>query len=143
MTGKMSTLLSGATFNLAHSIKQMLYFRPHNKFEEFKTAILWAAAHIPEAVTYIYESGKISAGLIMRMENEERWMANEPVKVGISACLMGDAVRYDGGHKHDRFLTDTLGQYVEYVKVCPEVECGLPVPRESMHLTGDANHPVL
>ncbi|NLD39162.1 MAG: DUF523 and DUF1722 domain-containing protein [Desulfatiglans sp.] len=68
---------------------------------------------------------------------------NEPVKVGISACLMGDAVRYDGGHKHDRFLTDTLGQYVEYVKVCPEVECGLPVPRESMHLTGDAKSPRL
>jgi uncharacterized protein YbbK (DUF523 family) len=68
---------------------------------------------------------------------------NEPVKVGISACLLGDAVRYDGGHKHDRYLTDTLGQYVEYVKVCPEVECGLPVPRESMHLTGDPIAPRL
>ena len=46
---------------------------------------------------------------------------NEPVKAGISACLLGESVRYNGGHKHDRFLTDTLGQFVEYVAVCPEV----------------------
>ena len=61
----------------------------------------------------------------------------EKIKLGISTCLLGENVRYDGGHKLDRFLTDTLGQYVEYVPVCPEVECGLPVPRESMHLEGD------
>ena len=59
------------------------------------------------------------------------------IKLGISTCLLGENVRYDGGHKLDRFLTDTLGQYVEYVPVCPEVECGLPTPRESMHLEGD------
>ena len=67
----------------------------------------------------------------------------EKIKLGISACLLGENVRYDGGHKLDRFLTDTLGQYVEYVPVCPEVECGLPVPRESMHLEGDPNSPRL
>ncbi len=63
--------------------------------------------------------------------------------MGISTCLLGEPVRYDGGHKLDRFLTDTLGQYVEYVPVCPEVECGLPVPRESMHLEGDPDSPRL
>ena len=63
--------------------------------------------------------------------------------MGISACLLGENVRYDGGHKLDRFLTDTLGQYVEYVPVCPEVECGLGVPRESMHLEGDPDSPRL
>ena len=47
-------------------------------------------------------------------------------------------MRYDGGHKLDRYLTDTLGQYVEYVPVCPEVECGLTVPREAMRLVGRA-----
>jgi uncharacterized protein YbgA (DUF1722 family)/uncharacterized protein YbbK (DUF523 family) len=67
----------------------------------------------------------------------------EKIKLGISTCLLGDNVRYDGGHKLDRFLTDTLGQYVEYVPVCPEVECGLPVPRESMHLEGDPESPRL
>jgi uncharacterized protein YbgA (DUF1722 family)/uncharacterized protein YbbK (DUF523 family) len=67
----------------------------------------------------------------------------EKIKLGISACLLGENVRYDGGHKLDRFLTDTLGQYVEYVPVCPEVECGLPVPRESMHLAGDPDSPRL
>jgi len=66
-----------------------------------------------------------------------------PVKVGISTCLLGVSVRYNGGHKHDRFLTDTLGQYVEYVPVCPEVECGLPVPRESMRLVGKPESPRL
>ena len=45
------------------------------------------------------------------------------IKLGVSACLLGEAVRYDGGHKLDRFIRDTLGQFVEYVPVCPEVEC--------------------
>jgi uncharacterized protein YbgA (DUF1722 family)/uncharacterized protein YbbK (DUF523 family) len=67
----------------------------------------------------------------------------EKIKLGISTCLLGENVRYDGGHKLDRFLTDTLGQYVEYVPVCPEVECGLPVPRESMHLEGSPDSPRL
>ena len=67
----------------------------------------------------------------------------EKIRLGISACLLGKNVRYDGGHKLDRFLTDTLGQYVEYVPVCPEVECGLPIPRESMHLEGDPESPSL
>ncbi len=67
----------------------------------------------------------------------------EKIKLGISTCLLGENVRYDGGHKLDRFLTDTLGQYVAYVPVCPEVECGLPIPRESMHLEGDPESPRL
>jgi uncharacterized protein YbgA (DUF1722 family)/uncharacterized protein YbbK (DUF523 family) len=67
----------------------------------------------------------------------------EKIKLGVSACLLGENVRYDGGHSHDRFLTDTLGQYIEYVPVCPEVECGLPVPREAMHLEGDPGLPRL
>src|SRR4030043_1436513 len=67
----------------------------------------------------------------------------EKIKLGISACLLGENVRYDGGHKLDRFLTDSLGQYVECVPVCPEVECGLGVPRESMHLEGDPDSPRL
>jgi uncharacterized protein YbgA (DUF1722 family)/uncharacterized protein YbbK (DUF523 family) len=67
----------------------------------------------------------------------------EKVRLGISRCLLGENVRYDGGHALDRFLTDTFGQYVEYVPVCPEVECGLGVPREPMHLEGDPDSPRL
>ena len=65
------------------------------------------------------------------------------IRLGISSCLLGKAVRFDGGHKLDRFLTETLGRYVEYVPVCPEVECGMPVPREPMHLEGDPESPRL
>jgi uncharacterized protein YbgA (DUF1722 family)/uncharacterized protein YbbK (DUF523 family) len=65
------------------------------------------------------------------------------IRVGISTCLLGENVRYDGGHKLDRFLRDTLGRYVEYVPVCPEVECGLPVPRPAMRLVGDVDSPRL
>ena len=65
------------------------------------------------------------------------------ITLGISSCLLGNNVRYDGGHKLDHFLVDTLGQYVDWVPVCPEVECGLPVPREAMHLVGDAEDPRL
>lgn len=54
--------------------------------------------------------------------------------VGISACLLGENVRYDGGHKLDHYLADLLGNHVEFVSVCPEVECGLTVPREAMRL---------
>jgi uncharacterized protein YbgA (DUF1722 family)/uncharacterized protein YbbK (DUF523 family) len=65
------------------------------------------------------------------------------INLGISSCLLGEKVRYDGGHKLDRFLTDTLGKYVEYVPVCPEVECGLGVPRKSMRLEGNPDSPGL
>ena len=65
------------------------------------------------------------------------------IKLGVSRCLLGDPVRYDGGHKHDRFITNTLGQYVTFVPVCPEVECGLGVPRESMRLVGSPENPRL
>ncbi|HVH27213.1 MAG TPA: DUF523 and DUF1722 domain-containing protein [Vicinamibacterales bacterium] len=59
---------------------------------------------------------------------------DRPVRVGISSCLLGEAVRFDGGHKRDAFLTETFGRFVEWVPVCPEVECGLGTPRESMRL---------
>lgn len=65
------------------------------------------------------------------------------ILIGISSCLLGNPVRYDGGHKLDHFLRDTLGQYVDYVPVCPEVECGMGVPRESMRLTGKSEAPHL
>jgi uncharacterized protein YbgA (DUF1722 family)/uncharacterized protein YbbK (DUF523 family) len=70
-------------------------------------------------------------------------MSGGDIKVGISACLLGEKVRYDGGHTLDPFLASTLGQYVRFVPVCPEVECGLPVPREAMRLEGDPEHPRL
>jgi uncharacterized protein YbgA (DUF1722 family)/uncharacterized protein YbbK (DUF523 family) len=57
-----------------------------------------------------------------------------PIRVGISACLLGEEVRYDGGHKRDSFLTDVLGEFVQFVRVCPEVEAGFGTPREAMHL---------
>jgi len=65
------------------------------------------------------------------------------IRLGISTCLLGQNVRYDGGHKHDPYLTKTLGVYVEYVPVCPEVECGMPIPRESLRLVGDITSPRL
>lgn len=65
------------------------------------------------------------------------------IKVGISSCLLGHNVRYDGGHKLDRYIRDTLGQYMEFIPVCPEVECGLGVPREAMRLVGDPDAPKL
>lgn len=65
------------------------------------------------------------------------------IRLGISTCLLGEPVRYDGGHKYDPFLVEELGRYVEWVPVCPEVEVGLPVPREAMHLIGDPEAPRL
>ena len=61
----------------------------------------------------------------------------EKIKMGISTCLLGEKVRYDGGHKLDCYITETLGQYFDYVPVCPEVEYGLSIPREALRLVGD------
>jgi len=72
-----------------------------------------------------------------------RAVAHAPLRLGISACLLGEAVRWDGGHKRDPFLTETLGRWVEWVPVCPEVELGLGVPRETIRLEGDAGAPRL
>jgi uncharacterized protein YbgA (DUF1722 family)/uncharacterized protein YbbK (DUF523 family) len=70
-------------------------------------------------------------------------MTTAPLRIGISRCLLGHEVRYDGGHKRDQFLTEVLGCYVEWVPVCPEVEAGLGTPREAMRLVGDADRPRL
>lgn len=65
------------------------------------------------------------------------------VRIGISSCLLGENVRFDGGHKRDEFLTGRLGRYVEWVPVCPEMEIGLGVPRESLRLAGSEGGPRL
>jgi len=70
-------------------------------------------------------------------------MTASPIRLGISRCLLGDEVRFDGGHKQDHFLTDVLGRYVEWVPVCPEVEAGLGTPREAMRLVGNPHRPRL
>jgi uncharacterized protein YbgA (DUF1722 family)/uncharacterized protein YbbK (DUF523 family) len=66
-----------------------------------------------------------------------------PIRVGVSSCLLGEHVRYDGGHKHDRYITDTLGRFFSFLPVCPEVGCGMPIPREAMRLEGDPEQPRL
>lgn len=68
---------------------------------------------------------------------------DEKIRLGVSACLLGERVRYDGGHKRDAFLVDALGPWVEWVPVCPELEVGLGVPRPPIHLAGAAASPRL
>ncbi|SKA79760.1 Uncharacterized conserved protein YbgA, DUF1722 family [Paucidesulfovibrio gracilis DSM 16080] len=69
-------------------------------------------------------------------------MSEQP-KVGIAECLLGKNVRFDGGHKLDRYLRDVLGRHVTYVPVCPEMECGMSIPREAVRLVGDPESPRL
>jgi len=66
-----------------------------------------------------------------------------PIRVGVSSCLLGEHVRYDGGHRHDRYITDTLGRFFCFLPICPEVGCGMPIPREAMRLEGDPDNPRL
>ena len=54
------------------------------------------------------------------------------MRLGVSACLMGDEVRYDGGHRRDPYVMDVLARYFTLVKVCPEVGVGMSTPRETM-----------
>lgn len=67
----------------------------------------------------------------------------EKIPVGISTCLLGEKVRFDGGHKEDRYLTRTLSAYFQWIPVCPEVEMGLSIPRESLRLVKEENEILL
>ncbi len=64
-------------------------------------------------------------------------------RVGVSACLIGWEVRYAGGHKWTAAVADDIGQSVEWIPVCPELEIGLGVPREAIELVGDVGAPEL
>jgi len=64
-----------------------------------------------------------------------------PIKVGISACLLGEPVRFNGGHKESRLCSETLARHFEFVPVCPEVAIGLGTPRQPIRLVGDPDHP--
>ncbi|MBU8870124.1 MAG: DUF523 and DUF1722 domain-containing protein [Gemmatimonadales bacterium] len=65
------------------------------------------------------------------------------IQIGVSACLLGQEVRYDGGHRRDNFITDTLGGFFELIPVCPESEIGMGTPRETITLAGDPGAPGL
>jgi uncharacterized protein YbgA (DUF1722 family)/uncharacterized protein YbbK (DUF523 family) len=68
----------------------------------------------------------------------QAWHADDvPIRIGVSGCLLGEEVRFDGGHKRDRFVTDVLSEWVEHVSVCPEVELGMGIPRPSIRLVDD------
>src|SRR5215510_1648251 len=71
---------------------------------------------------------------------EEEFFSPKP-RLGISACLLGEKVRYDGGDKKDRFLIKTFGNHIDWVPVCPEVEIGMGIPREAVRLVGDPVKP--
>ena len=63
----------------------------------------------------------------------------KPLRLGVSSCLLGSEVRFDGGHKRDRFLTDRVADFVEWVPVCPEVEAGMAVPRPALRLVREGD----
>ena len=65
------------------------------------------------------------------------------LRIGVSSCLLGEKVRYNGGHKRDAFVVDTLSAWCDWVPVCPEFEMGLGAPRESLRLVGDPASPRL
>ncbi len=79
--------------------------------------------------------GISSGGGIAMTEAAEANLRAAPIRIGVSSCLLGAEVRFDGGHKRNDFVTGVFGRFVEFVPVCPEFELGLGVPRESLRLT--------
>ena len=92
----------------------------------------WRMTAEPPPATIHHPSSTIR--IRMSRDYGDRRSAMKTVRIGISSCLLGEEVRFDGGHKRDPFLTDVLGPHVEWVRVCPEVELGLGVPREALRL---------
>ena len=70
-------------------------------------------------------------------------MKNDKPLVGVSRCLLGDAVRYDGKSKANQIVLEQLSQVLELIPVCPEVEAGLSTPRPPVQLTGSIKNPKL
>jgi uncharacterized protein YbgA (DUF1722 family)/uncharacterized protein YbbK (DUF523 family) len=68
---------------------------------------------------------------------------NNKIILGISSCLLGENVRYDGGHKRDNYICDTLVNYFDFLPICPEVAIGMSIPRPAVHLVGEPNNPSL
>jgi hypothetical protein len=85
---------------------------------------LWRSGVRPGAEFIIWYVAVKEREAVMTSNGESR-----PIRIGISQCLLGEQEPFDGGHKLDRFITKTLGQYFEWVPVCPEVELGLETPR--------------
>lgn len=80
----------------------------------------------------------MAQGIVTRLGTWSSWHSTDvPLRLGVSACLLGEAVRFDGGHAKDRYVVDTLGSCFELVRVCPEVEIGMGVPRPTMRLTAE------
>jgi uncharacterized protein YbgA (DUF1722 family)/uncharacterized protein YbbK (DUF523 family) len=63
-----------------------------------------------------------------------RTVMSDKIRIGVSSCLLGNEVRFDGGHKRNQFVTEVFGKFVEFVPICPEVEIGMGTPRESIAL---------
>jgi len=61
------------------------------------------------------------------------------INIGISSCLLGNKVRFDGGEKHNSYVTNTLSAYFDFVSFCPEVEAGMAIPRPPIHLVRKDN----
>jgi len=78
-----------------------------------------------------------------RAKVEKEATETSVLRLGVSSCLLGEEVRFNGGHKKDGFLLGTLGPYLEWVPVCPEVEIGMGVPREHVRLQGEAGNPLM
>lgn len=70
-------------------------------------------------------------------------MNEKPVRIGVSSCLLGMKVRFDGNHKLDHYLTEVLDTYFEFIPSCPEVEIGMSIPRETIRLVGKSGNPKL
>ena len=82
-----------------------------------------------------YASPSVAAILAREARVDVKLRSEEArIRVGVSSCLLGERVRFDGGHKRDPFLADRLGPHVEWVPVCPEVEVGMGVPRPTLRL---------
>lgn len=75
------------------------------------------------------------------MSEEARRPGFPKLKVGVSSCLLGQEVRFNGGHERDGFLTGSLAGFIDFVPLCPEAGIGMGIPRPSIRLVGDPNRP--
>lgn len=66
--------------------------------------------------------------------DQQKTTSDNPILIGISSCLLGEKVRFDTGHKHQSYITETLGKYFTFRSFCPEMAIGLGTPRETLRL---------
>lgn len=112
----------------------------HSGVNKIKTLSNQRFSSVNRTLTYIYKGGEMKSASVKKLKFKpeagptyDHSVHDRPV-LGISACLLGQPVRFDGGHKKNQYILHALAKHIDFVSTCPELEAGFGLPRPTMQL---------